>query len=148
MKLITNLIGCILLFLSCSGSAPSSKPDKSELTLTTSMKDSDVKEPYLYTVKNNRYDFGTIKEDKIDVIPIDIEIGNSGNSPLVIQKADVSCGRISIEYPKAPVLPGKTAMIHIAVNTKGQKGYFNKTVFLKSNAANDVELIRITGQIK
>ncbi|MCD7901163.1 MAG: DUF1573 domain-containing protein [Bacteroides sp.] len=148
MKTILILLGCSFILGSCSNPS-SSNMEKIHpvVSIAETLKTDSIK-PYLYIIKHNKYDFGTIKEDKIEVIPIDIEIGNSGNSPLVIQKADVSCGRISIEYPKAPVLPGKTAMIHIAVNTKGQKGYFNKTVFLKSNAANDVELIRITGQIK
>lgn len=81
-------------------------------------------------------------------IPIEFEIENIGKDPLVILKADVSCGCLSVNYPKAPIRPGENAKLIVNVDTKAQEGRFNKIIFIKSNADNDVELIRILGEVK
>lgn len=78
---------------------------------------------------------------------IDFEIKNSGKLPLVIAKTDVSCGCLSVDCPKDPILPGKKTRLTVHIDTRAQEGRFNKTVFIKSNADNDVELIRIIGEI-
>jgi len=147
MKLITSIICCAFLF-SCSGKTSFPKTDENSSMASTKVEQTSANGPYLYIKEKNKCDFGMVDENKIDVIPIDIEIENSGNAPLVIHKADVSCGCVSVEYPKEPILPGKTVKLSIKVKTKDQKGHFNKAVFINSNAINDVELIRITGQIK
>lgn len=103
--------------------------------------------PYLRLDKN-RHNFGKIYRDNTLHIPIEFGIENIGKYPLVINKADVSCGCLSVDYPKAPIRPGEKAKLIVNVNTKSQEGMFNKTVFLKSNADNDVELIRIVGEVK
>ena len=100
-------------------------------------------EAYLAMV-NNRHDFGTVKIKKAPQIRIDFEFTNMGSEPLIILKTDVSCGCISADFTKEPILPGAKGMIEVQIDTKGQEGSFNKTIF----ATNDVELIRIVGQIK
>ena len=96
----------------------------------------------------SRHDFGTIRIKKTPKITIEFEIDNLGKSPLVILKADVSCACMSVDYPKMPVSPGDRAKLTVTINTKNQRGVFNKPVFIKSNADNDVVLIRILGKIE
>ncbi len=102
---------------------------------------------YLH-LDRKRYDFGKISRKKMPDIPIEFEIENIGKDPLVILKADVSCGCLSVNYPKAPIRPGENAKLIVNVDTKAQEGRFNKIIFIKSNADNDVELIRILGEVK
>jgi hypothetical protein len=94
-----------------------------------------------------RYDFGKLRIKKNPQIPVDFEFTNTGNEPLVILKADVSCGCLSADYPKTPIQPGEKGKITVTVDTKDQKGEFNKHLFVKSNAVNDVELLRIKGTL-
>lgn len=69
--------------------------------------------------------------------------------PLVIYKAEVSCGCISAEIPNHPINHGDRGTIKITVDAKKILGKFNKTVFIKSNSQNEkVVLLRVEGIIK
>lgn len=96
----------------------------------------------------SHYNFGKINRNEKPQLDIDFELENQGKSPLIITKTDVSCGCLSVKCPKEPILPGKKIKLTVHVDTKNQKGTFNKPVFIKSNADNEVELIRITGEIE
>ncbi len=98
--------------------------------------------------KDKKIDFGVIKRKDVSKLLIYFPYVNIGNSKLVILKADVSCGCLSTTYPKRPLGRGEVGAIEVLVNLKNQQGVFNKTVFIKSNAINDVEVIRIRGVIK
>lgn len=102
---------------------------------------------YLH-LPNNRFDFGKINRKKIPNIPIEVEFSNIGTVPLVILKADVSCGCLSVEYPKAPILPNQTGKLIIKADLRAQYGTFNKAVFIKTNAENDVVVLRVAGEIR
>jgi len=83
------------------------------------------------------FDFGTIKEGP--VAEHIFEFTNAGKEPLIIQSASASCGCTTPEWPKEPILPGKSGKITVHYNTQGRPGPFNKTVFISSNAASDKE---------
>lgn len=67
---------------------------------------------------------------------------------MVILKADVSCGCVSVDYPKEPIMPDKEKKLQVKISTINQYGFFNKTIILKSNAPEKYTLIRIKGNIK
>jgi len=96
----------------------------------------------------NRHDFGKVRSRKTQKIEIEFEMENLGKIPLVILRVDVSCGCMSVDYPKTPVFPKKSAKLTITIDTKGQIGIFNRSVFIKSTADNDIVLIRILGEIE
>lgn len=96
----------------------------------------------------NKYDFGKVSQSKNPVLHIDFEFRNTGKYPLVINKVDVSCGCLSVNYPKEPIVAGQQSKLSVQINTKGQEGIFNKKIFIRTNADNDVEYIKITGEIK
>lgn len=98
--------------------------------------------------ENTTYDFGKVSRKNSPNIAIKIEVENVGKHPLVIIKGDVSCGCLSVEFPKRPIMMGEKAQLIVNVDTKSQAGLFNKSIFIKSNADNDVVLIRITGEVK
>ena len=111
----------------------------------------DVKNMPILKFAKTKYNFGTFKTEKIlpiNIINIDFEFQNVGNVPLVIHKVDVSCGCFSVEYPKEPTMPKGKGTIKVKVDAQDITGAFNKTLFVKSNAIEDVILLRVVGQIK
>lgn len=95
--------------------------------------------------ESTTHDYGTIPQD----IPASYEFvfKNSGTAPLIISEAQGSCGCTVPEYPKEPVMPGKTGKIKVTYNAKSL-GQFKKSVTIKSNdpTTPSVEL-RIEGNV-
>lgn len=82
--------------------------------------------------KNDTYDFGTAKEgDKVVHV---YEFKNVGDQPLQILRAEAGCGCTTPEWPKTPIMPGKTGTVKVTFNTAGKPGPAMKEVTLKSNA--------------
>lgn len=72
---------------------------------------------------------------------------NKGNEPLVIQKAQASCGCTVPSYSKEPVAPGATGSIDVAFHTQGKPaGAFTKTITITSNAG--VRVLTIKGLVE
>ena len=67
---------------------------------------------------------------------------------MVIFKADVSCNCLTATYPTTPLARGKIGVMKVSIDIREQRGAFNKNVFIKSNATNDVEIIRIKGVVE
>lgn len=73
---------------------------------------------------------------------------NTGNEPLIITSTSASCGCTMPKFSKKPVLPGGTGKIEVRYNTS-LLGAFNKTVVVKSNAANaPTSVLRIRGFVR
>jgi len=85
--------------------------------------------------KNDSYDFSTVKEGA-DAVHV-FEFKNTGDKPLIIQNAEGSCGCTTPEWPKTPILPGKSSAITVKYDTKDRVGPINKSVYIKSNATNN-----------
>ncbi|HRO42934.1 MAG TPA: DUF1573 domain-containing protein [Flavipsychrobacter sp.] len=95
------------------------------------------------------HDFGEVAEGPN--ADYTFEFTNTGKEPLIIQNANASCGCTTPEWPKEPILPGKTGKIKVSFATAGRGGQpFDKTVFLTSNAVHDRERyeLRIKGIVK
>lgn len=148
MKKVVILV-ILSLFTSCSSvrNDVDSEVIEGNKTATTPEIPMDSIEGAYLLIDKKKYDFGKIDREKTPHIPIEFELKNIGKSPLIIVKSDVSCGCLSVDYPKEPILPGKNSKLILNVNTTNQEGTFNKTVFIKSNADNDVVLIRVLGDI-
>ena len=95
------------------------------------------------------HDFGEVPEGP--AAEYVFEFKNVGNEPLIIQNANASCGCTTPEWPKEPILPGKTGKIKVSFNTAGRGGQpFDKSIFLTSNAVSDKERyeLHIKGTVK
>jgi hypothetical protein len=78
----------------------------------------------------------------------EFEFTNNGNEPLIISNAKGSCGCTVPEWPKTPVMPGKTEIMKVRYDTK-RVGPINKSVTITSNAIdNPTMVLRIKGNIK
>ena len=80
-----------------------------------------------------KHDFGTIKETGGDVSHV-FTFKNTGQSPLVINNVETSCGCTSPAWTKEPVLPGKSGTVTATFNPSGRPGFFEKKLTVKTNA--------------
>lgn len=97
---------------------------------------------YLNFLKNE-HDFGTITKDEL--VKFDFEFINESEKPIIVYKADVSCGCLSTNIPIKPILKGDKGTVSVTANTKMLDGYFDKKVYVTSNADNDVVLLHVKG---
>lgn len=146
MKKIILFFG-IVFFVSCNNNKSSQKIIIQAANTLETIAPSDIKGAYL-KLSNNHYNFGKINRKNNPHLQVDVEFINSGKSPLFILKSDVSCGCMTVEFPKDPIQPGVMKTLRVNIDLHAQKGIFNKTIFIKSNADNDVVLIHIIGEVK
>lgn len=88
------------------------------------------------------HDFGTIMEGP-DASCV-FTFKNNGNEPIVIQKAQPSCGCTVPSFSSEPVAPGATGKIDVAYHTKGKPNAFQKSITVVSNAGTKVLTIKGT----
>lgn len=128
----------VLLLTSCS-STP---------TRTAIAEEINSEEPYLVLINGKKQSFGKVSNEKQQYVDVEFEFENKGTKPLIILKADVSCGCLTVDYTKKPLKKGEKGHVKVKIDTKSQDGDFNKTVYIQSNATNKTELLRIVGKIK
>lgn len=78
------------------------------------------------------YDFGEVKRGPGAFHKFEFE--NVGNQPIIIQNVTPSCGCTNVDWIKSPVLPGQKGWIQLSLKTEEQHGFFNKEVYIQSNA--------------
>lgn len=93
------------------------------------------------------HDFGTIQETDGDAKCV-FKFTNEGDTPLLITRAQASCGCTSPEYPKKPVRPGESGEIKVTYHAKGRPGPFDKSVYVYSNdKSTERVMLTITGNV-
>ncbi len=98
------------------------------------------------TFNVKEYNFGTIKQgDKVSHF---FTFKNTGKYNLIISRAIGSCGCTIPEYPKTPILPGKSAKMKVSFNSKGKSGKQTKTVSVYANVPKGGVTITIKANIK
>jgi Protein of unknown function (DUF1573) len=97
------------------------------------------------TFEETTYDFG---EGKQSVgVRHDFVFTNTGKSPLIISNATTTCGCDMAEFPKEPILPGKSGVIKYLLDTKSRMGAMNKTISITSNASEKSIVLYVKGVI-
>jgi hypothetical protein len=86
------------------------------------------------------HDFGTVSEGPDAVTEFTFK--NNGKEPIIIEKAQPSCGCTVPQFSKEPVAPGATGTINVAYHTKGKPSPFTKTITVVSNAGTKVLTIK------
>ena len=92
------------------------------------------------------HNFGDVKQ--FNEQKVEYTFTNNGDKPILITKAEASCGCTKLEYSKAPILPGKTGSISTVFDAK-EEGLFQKTitVYLSLDAPNDIYELKLTGNV-
>ncbi len=86
------------------------------------------------------HDFGTVPEGPDATCEFTFK--NTGKEPIIIEKAQPSCGCTVPSFSKEPVPPGATGTISVAYHTKGKPNPFTKTISVVSNAGTKVLTIK------
>jgi len=85
--------------------------------------------------EKEKHDYGTIKNGADGTY--DFKFKNTGKEPVLITNAKGSCGCTVPEWPKEPILPGKSSVIKVSYDTK-RAGAINKNVTITiTNSAKD-----------
>lgn len=135
MKKFTLLLFIALITSACSSSNSSegkANVDKASAPIMTFAKES--------------HDFGQVNEG--DKVVFDFFFTNTGKSALIISNATATCGCTVPEYPKQPLAPGKTGIIHVVFNSTGKSGMQNKIITLTTNTFKGNEELHLVGNVK
>jgi len=90
--------------------------------------------------------FGTVRA--VDgLITHDFVFTNQGKVPLILNDVKSTCGCTVPEWPREPVLPGKSGKISVSFNPSGQSGAVNKTIRILSNASNSPVALAVRGVV-
>ncbi len=90
------------------------------------------------------HDYGTVpyKGDG----KCEFKFTNTGKEPLILTNVRSSCGCTVPKWPREPILPGQSEVIHVEYKTN-RIGRINKTVTVQSNAENSAVVLRIKGEV-
>ncbi len=94
--------------------------------------------------EKDSHDFGTIEQGK----PVSVEFAftNNGDEALLIADVVVSCGCTASDYPKNPVMPGKSSSIKVTFNA-AVKGSFSKNISIQTNDPAGNKVLQIKGTV-
>lgn len=90
------------------------------------------------------HDYGTVTKGGDGTC--EFKFKNNGIEPLILSNVTSSCGCTVPEWPREPILKGKSASIKVKYDTN-RVGPINKTVTVMSNAKDASVQLRITGNV-
>lgn len=94
---------------------------------------------------HDSHDFKTVIEGpKVTHV---FKFKNEGKEPLILSNVKASCGCTTPEWPKEPIMPGKTSQITVVYNTQNRVGDFTKTITVESNATEGTKVLTIKGKV-
>ena len=92
------------------------------------------------------HDFGVFME-KDGKVTCQMRVVNTGTEPLVIVKAQASCGCTGVNYPETPIQPQDTAVVSLTYNPSGRPGQFTKQAIIFTNTVTRRSILEITGNV-
>lgn len=98
------------------------------------------------TFEESSFDFGKVNEELGKVTHV-FEFVNKGNAPLVVSRAQASCGCTTPNWTKEPIEPGKKGSITVTYNTTGRPGTFTKTITVYTNSTVEQTVLTIRGEV-
>ncbi len=98
------------------------------------------------TFETTKFDFGTVTEG--DKVEHTFKFKNNGTEPLILSNVQTTCGCTVPQWPKDPILPGKTGEIKASFNTTGKGGQQNKVVTIISNAKEGNTQVSLNGNVR
>lgn len=96
--------------------------------------------------KESGHDFGTIKAGT-DTLWYNFSFTNTGNEPLQIQDVKTSCDCTLAQWPKTPIMPGKTAIVRGGFKIENKSGVFEKNIIVITNTSPATTILSIKGNI-
>ncbi|MGQ9591124.1 MAG: DUF1573 domain-containing protein [Planctomycetota bacterium] len=102
--------------------------------------------PGLLEVDNADFDWGGVMEG--EKVRHDYVLRNVGGSPVTIERVQPSCGCTLGAKPNEPILPGKTGIVTLEINTRRFSGHVKKSASIVSNAKNSPLTVYIGGNVE
>ena len=99
-----------------------------------------------FKFESEEFNFGTIKQG--ESVTYEFKFTNTGSEPLIISKAEGSCGCTVPIFPKEPILKNQSSSIKVTFNSTGKFGIQDKTVTITSNAVQNPMIIHVKGTIE
>ena len=131
------------LILSSCNSDPSKKVKEENLKAVQEKALQKLESPVI-TFDFDTYNYGEVVDG--DVVEVDFNFTNTGNSDLIIFDASASCGCTVPEYPKNKnIKPGEGGNIKVMFDTSNKPGKQPKSVTLSTNTDSGKKIIRING---
>jgi len=96
------------------------------------------------TFEKTTHDYGTVVKGGDG--SCEFKFKNTGIEPLILSNVSSSCGCTVPEWPREPILKGKTASIKVKYDTN-RLSAINKTITVMSNAKNSAVQLRIIGNV-
>jgi hypothetical protein len=100
----------------------------------------------LIVFEEKSYDFGKVNEEDGKITHV-FDFVNKGNTPLVINRVQASCGCTTPVWTKEPIEPGKKGTINVTYNTTSRPGTFTKTITVYSNSSEEQVVLTIHGEV-
>ncbi len=123
---------------------------------TTALVSAQNKEPK-FAADKLEVSFGNVDAKSGDNSRV-FEFKNTGNAPLLVTNAIGSCGCTVPEWPKEPIMPGKTGNIKITYDIANRPGKIDKIVTITTNEVSATDAsgasvykthqIKVTGDVK
>lgn len=98
------------------------------------------------TFTETKYDFGKLKY-RGPGITHEFAFTNTGDAPLVIMHAEVTCRCLKVSYPKKPVDPGQSGTIAVTYSPKNELGSFSNDVRIYTNGADRRHIVKVEGEV-
>jgi hypothetical protein len=128
---------------SCDNAANKIKPEDQRSTDLAEMAGSSKLPDFNFV--SEFHDFGQI-EDGVKVEHF-FEFENTGEAPLIISKAEGSCGCTVPDWPREPIAPGGKGKIRVEFDSTNRKGRQDKQVKLYANTVPNQKVLKITSEV-
>ncbi|RZL18272.1 MAG: DUF1573 domain-containing protein [Pedobacter sp.] len=100
--------------------------------------------PAEFKFESETHDFGKIALNK--PVTFDFKYTNVGEEPLIISKAEASCGCTVPKYTTTPIKKGESGVISVTFNAAAGPSPFSKAVTISSNAKTPIKVLYIKGE--
>ena len=97
------------------------------------------------TFDKMEHDFGNLLQG--EVVTYSFRFTNTGNAPLIISSVSTSCGCTAGDFSREPVEPGKEGFVKASYNSKGHKGFQNKSLTVITNTNPSKTVLRLKGKV-
>ncbi|HNX43896.1 MAG TPA: DUF1573 domain-containing protein [Bacteroidales bacterium] len=96
------------------------------------------------TFEKTTHDYGTVTKGGDGTC--EFKFTNTGVEPLILSNCTASCGCTVPDWPREPILKGKSSVVKVKYDTN-RIGGINKTINVVSNANNSPVQLRIIGNV-
>ena len=134
------------LLAGCANSGKKADTNSVTDTVATTAAVVNAEDAAVFNFAQMSYDFGQITQG--ESVTYDFKFKNVGKSPLIITDATATCGCTKPEFPKTPIAPNESGMIHVTFNSAGKSGMQNKVITVTSNTIPPLTELHLMGEVK